>query len=172
MIRKKGLHAVGSTSRQKAIRNLDDAVSKMVRIRDEVLHCILWKYNDCDDEKMECGHFMPRQYEATRFHPCNVNAESSTCNSSHVSGYQPDKGFPYGLAIDEKYGKGMSLLLYRLAKPLHEKDKKPANDNWTETELETLKFAARKGARIYEQIYYELRPTHKPSKLTSSRHQK
>ena len=159
-----GLHAVGTTDRQRAIRNADDAVSLMVRERDRELGCILSEYNDCDPrDTMECGHFIPREFEATRYHPWNVNAESRGCNSSHVSGYQPDKGFPYGLAIDAKYGEGIALFLYRLAHPRHERNAIPKDESWTTTELEQLKAAARMGARVYSACYAELRPHHFPS---------
>jgi hypothetical protein len=114
---------------------------------------------------MECGHFIERQFEVTRFHPMNVNKECAPHNSSHVSGFRPDKGFPYGLAIDKKYGKGAALFLYRVAHPLHTKELTP-KESFTEDELNLLKDAARKGPRVYEAAYYELRPAHKflPSK--------
>jgi hypothetical protein len=158
-------HRVGSTPRQRAIRNADDAVSLMVRERDKDLRCILFEYNHCDPrDTIECGHFIPREFEATRYHPWNVNAESRGCNSSHVSGYRPDKGFPYGLAIDAKYGEGTALFLYRLAHPLHERNAIPNDESWTVRELEQLKAAARMGARAYTQVYFELRPSHRYTK--------
>jgi hypothetical protein len=112
---------------------------------------------------MECGHFIPREFEATRYHPYNVNSESKGCNASHVSGYRPDKGFPYGLAIDEKYGAGTALFLYRLANPLHEKNAIPKDESWTVVELGTLTDGARRGSQIYEAVYRQLRPWHFPS---------
>jgi hypothetical protein len=74
---------------------------------------------------------------------------------------QPDKGFPYGIAIDKKYGKGTALFLYRLAHPLHKKDQIAPKESFTEIELNTLKDAARRGSKVYEAIYYELRPHHR-----------
>ena len=144
---------------QKAVRNADDAVSIMVRARDEGA-CILFEANECDPRnKMECGHFIQRELMATRFHPCNLNKECSACNSSHVSGFRPDKGFPYSLAIDAKYGNGCALFLYNLSHPKHEIGG-TRDESWTIQELEQLKSAARMGSRVYEQIYYELRPHH------------
>jgi hypothetical protein len=158
MPRYNGLHAVGTTSRQRAIRNTDDAVSLMVRARDLEIPCILFSESPCNPKNtMECGHFIERGIEATRFHPMNVNKECASHNSSHVSGFRPDKGFPYGLAIDKKYGNGAALFLYRLAHPLHTKELTP-QDSFTEIELDLLKDAARKGPRVYEQIYYTMRP--------------
>ena len=145
----------------KAVRNCDDAVSIMVRARDEEIPCILFTANECDHRnKMECGHFIERERMATRFHPRNVNKECSKCNNSHVSGYRPDKGFPYSLAIDAKYGNGCALFLYNLSHPKHEiggtKD-----ESWEIGELEQLKSAAKISVRAYEQVYYSLRPHHK-----------
>ena len=77
-----------------------------------------------------------------------------------MSGYHPDKCFPYGLAIGEKYGEGTTLFLYRLANPLHEKNAIPKQEGWTEIELGSLKDAAKRGARVYEQTYFMLRPRH------------
>jgi hypothetical protein len=74
----KGLHPVGTTERQRAIRNADDAVSLIIRERDEDLSCILSFHNHCDPRnKMECGHFIER--EATRYHPWNLNKECKAC---------------------------------------------------------------------------------------------
>jgi hypothetical protein len=161
MRRYKGLHSVGTTDRQRAIRNADDAVSLMIRERDKDLPCILFEFNDCDPrDERECGHFIEREREATRYHPWNLNSESKGCNKSHVSGYRPDKGFPYGLAIDEKYGAGTALFLYRLAHPLHEKNAMPRDESWSVRELGTLTDAARRGATVYEATYFMLRPHH------------
>jgi hypothetical protein len=78
-----------------------------------------------------------------------VNKECSACNSSHISGYRPDKSFAYSVAIDAKYGDGTAKFLYELSKPIHQ---------WTTGELNLLKDAARMGSRVYEQVYFELRP--------------
>jgi hypothetical protein len=161
---RKDLHRVGTTDRQRAIRNTDDAVSRMVRFdRDADLPCILQFHNQCDPRNdMECGHFIARaDSEATRWHPYNVNKECSACNSSHASGYRPDKGFPYGLAINAKYGEGTALFLYRLAHPLHELNAIAKDESWMTTELDQLKAAARMGWRVYEQVYWQLRPHHR-----------
>jgi hypothetical protein len=117
--------------------------------------------------KMECGHFIEREREATRFHPWNVNKECAPHNSSHVSGYRPDKGFPYGLAIDEKWGDGVALFLYRLAHPLHEKDAIPKDESWTANELRQIASAARLGYPAFLQLYTELRPHHFPMRKSA-----
>lgn len=166
----KGLHRIGTTERQRAIANADRAVSLMVRERDSEEFCILFQAKHCDPRnEMECGHFIEREREATRYHPWNVNKECRSCNSSHVSGFQPDKGFAYGVAIDEKYGEGAAKFLYRLAHPLHGLNQIHARDeSWTAVELNTLKDAARHGAQVYEQMYFELRPWHRPEVLETA----
>lgn len=142
--------------KNKAIRNLDDAASKMIRLdRDSALPCIVCG-GYYQPEEFDNGHFIERGRMETRFHPLNMNKECSYCNSSHVSGYRPDKGYGYGLAIDQKWGVGASFFLYELSR-------KPILQmlQWSEIELNTLKDAARHGPRIYNQVYYELRPTHR-----------
>jgi hypothetical protein len=135
----------------------------MIRERDKDLPCILAEYNDCDPrDERECRHFIEREREPTRYHPFNLNSESKGCNKSHVSGYRPDKGVRYGLAIDQKWGAGVALFLYRLAHPLHEKNAIPRDESWSVNELNTIKDAARRGSRIYEAVYFDLRPLHRP----------
>jgi hypothetical protein len=101
-------------------------------------------------ERYDNGHFIERGRMATRFHPMNMNKECTGCNNSHESGYRPDKGFPYGLAIDERYGPGAAKFLYDLSRPTHQ---------WSLGELLVLKDAAKQSYRAYETTYYELRPT-------------
>jgi hypothetical protein len=136
-----------------------------VRERDKDVPCILFGQPiECSPKnKMECGHFIEREREATRFHPWNLNKECAPHNSSHVSGFRPDKGFPYGLAIDEKYGAGTALFLYRLAHPLHAKNAIPKDESWTTVELGTLTDAARRGYPVFFQVYREMRPWQFPS---------
>ena len=114
---------------------------------------------------MECGHFITRERMATRYHPMNVNAEGEGCNKLHRCGMNPDKGYPYGLAIDNRYGEGAAKFLWNLAYPKHEKNKIAEDEGWTTDELSTLRAAAKKGDRVYEAIYYELRPHHRFSAL-------
>lgn len=149
-----------SDPRRKEIRNLDDALSKLVRfVRDVYLPCVL-----CGRFKQEyhCGHFISRDEEVIRFHPMNVNKECSGCNESHVSGYRPDKGYPYSVAIDEKYGDGVSRFLYRLTRPLKEVGVIRQKDSFSVDEINFLKDAAlSQSPRLYEQAYYSIRPHHK-----------
>lgn len=160
----KGLHAVGTTDRQRAIRNADDAVSLMIREHDKDLPCILAFHNHCDPRnKMTCGHYVERAEEATRYHPWNLSKECSACNSSHVSRFRPDKGAAYTIAIDEKWGAGTASFLFYLAFPKHEKNAIPRNESWSVNELEQITSAARMGYRAYEQVYFELRGWHRPN---------
>jgi hypothetical protein len=73
-----------------------------------------------------------------------------------VSSFRPDKSYGYGLAIDSKWGGGSAKLLWDISRPIHQ---------WTTNELEQLRSAARMGARTYAQLYFDLRPTHRPSGL-------
>ena len=142
--------------KNKAVRNLDDALSLCIRNdRDAALPCILCgKYKSPDE--FDNGHFIERGRMETRFHPYNCNKECRSCNTSHVSGFRPDKGFGYGLAIDQKWGVGASLFLYQLSR-------KPTLEmlQWSENELKQLTSAARMGYPVYVQLYFELRPTHR-----------
>jgi hypothetical protein len=70
-----------------------------------------------------------------------------------VSGYRPDKGFVYCVAIDAKWGDGPAKFLYNLSRPTHTEGT---------AELEQLWSAARIGPRAYDQLYFILRPSHHP----------
>ena len=70
----------------KAIRNLDDALSIMVRARDEELPCILFEANECDHRNdMQCGHFIQREPDCT---PARIAASvgRTTPSGVHVIG--------------------------------------------------------------------------------------
>jgi hypothetical protein len=88
---------------------------------------------------------------ATRFHPLNCNRQGTKENR-----FEGGKTFEYGLALDKKYGKGCAIFLEKLSRTI---------ENWTEGELATLREAAKIGERVYEDIYYGLRPTHQFKKL-------
>jgi hypothetical protein len=91
---------------------------------------------------------------ATRFHPWNCNKECVGCNRQDYSRYGKEKSFEYGLAVDEKWGLGTAIFLYRLAETI---------EPWTTIELEQLRSAARMGPRAYGQLYREIRPHHFPN---------
>lgn len=124
---------------QKAIRLTDVAVAKMIRERDN--SCIT-----CDEvhDAMDCGHFRRREYMSTRFHPMNLNAQGVKENR-----FEGGRMYEYGMAIDQKYGKGWAEFLNQLSRKI---------EPWTTEELEQLRSAARMGPKVYEHLYFELRP--------------
>ncbi len=151
-MKRSALKRISSDPRKKAIAALDRALSDMIRLgRDLESPCILCgKYKLAYDN----GHFIERGRMGTRFHPMNCNKECTGCNNSHVSGYRADKGFPYGMAINRKWGAGVAEFLYELSRPI---------SSWDIKELEQLKSAARIGSAAYRQLYFELRPSHYPA---------
>jgi len=60
--------------------------------------------------------------------------------------------YEHAIAIDRIHGKGWATFLEKLAR-------KP--EIWTVEELEQLRSAGRMGPRVYEQLYFELRPDHR-----------
>ena len=127
---------------QKAIHLTDIAVAKMIRERDQ--NCIT-----CDEvhEAMDCGHFRRRELMSTRFHPMNLNAQGAKENR-----FEGGRTYEYGLAIDRKYGAGCAEFLNQLSRKI---------EPWTVQELEQLRSAARMGPRVFEQLYFEMRPAHR-----------
>ena len=148
MKRYRGLHKVGSSPLQKAISYLDRDVSKMVLERDEKEGCITCGAKNC---KFDNGHFRIRQNMSTRFHPLNCNKQCQKDNR-----FAGGKTFEYGVALDKKYGKGCALFLERLSRKI---------ENWDVNEVNVLRDAAKRGWRVYEQVFYELRPNYKFKKL-------
>lgn len=93
--------------RQRLIKNLDDAFSLYIRLRDRVSEdyakCItcgavnIWK----GENKVDCGHFQVRQHMGTRWNEKNCAAQCVTCNK-----YNQGRQYEFGLALDSKFGKG------------------------------------------------------------------
>ena len=136
-----GLHKIGSTSIQKEIAKLDMALSKLVRAYEK--ECITCGSRTA---QMDCGHFRVRQNMSTRFHPLNVHAQCVKENR-----FQGGKTYEYGLALDKKYGKGTSLFLENLSRKICQ---------WDLKQLQSLTAAAKIGMKVYEAVYYELKPEH------------
>ena len=81
-------------------RKLDQAFSRFIRLRDansdgfgECISCGKWA-------KLQAGHFVPRQFLATRWMETNVAGQCSHCNC-WLHGNQAE----YYLAIVKKYNK-------------------------------------------------------------------
>lgn len=137
-----GAHTSRPASEHQAeIRKTDIAVSKM--IREQAGPCMT-----CGEEHevYDCGHFRRRELMPTRFHPWNLGKQGRKENR-----FEGGRMFEYGLAIDAKYGAGTALFLKKLSETI---------EPWTITELQQLRSAARMGARVYEAVYFELRPEH------------
>ncbi|MDE2098537.1 MAG: recombination protein NinG [Patescibacteria group bacterium] len=144
-----GLNRYGKSEQSKAIRKLDAAVSKMVRERDEKLGCIT---SGRIGIPLDCGHFRRRECMSTRFHPLNVNGQAVKDNR-----FEGGRTFEYGLALDRRYGTGCALFLDKLSRSFE--------GAWSLDDMAFLTDAARKGARVYEQVYYSLRPHHRFDKI-------
>jgi hypothetical protein len=139
---RKGLHRVGITEHQKAIAATQTAVNAMIRERDAGQPCI-----SCGKpRKLEAGHFRNSNQGTTRFHPWNLNGQCATCNR-----YSGGVTYEYGVALDRKWGRGTAAFIERLSRKI---------EPWETRELGTLRDAARRGARVYEQTYFTLRSGH------------
>src|SRR3990167_2677458 len=71
--------------------------SKFIRWRDKG-QCYTCK-NKNDPKKMQCGHFVPRQYLSTRYSEVNNHCQCYVCNMLY--GGQPDI---YALNLQRDYG--------------------------------------------------------------------
>lgn len=151
--RNAGLHRISTNPRKHELRNTQDAVNAMIRARDGNTEgmgsCITCgRYL-----KLQAGHFRISENEATRFHPYNLNGQCASCNC-----FAGGMTYEHARAIDKKYKKGTADFLAKLSR---------TQEPWSIEELGTLKDAARKGIRVYEQTYFMLRPEHKPNSKQS-----
>ena len=74
-------------SEWKKLRDKLDAIfSKFIRLRDSDENGII-KCCTCDSrkswKKVDCGHFIPRQYLSTRWEESNCHAQTKDCNGFH-----------------------------------------------------------------------------------------
>jgi len=116
---------------KKLIKELDQIFSKYIRLRDSVndigfcITCgkpVIWKHADC-------GHYIKRQYMATRFDEQNCNLQCKRCNYCEQGADEK-----YKIAIDKKYGKGTSE---RLEMRKHNTTRLP--DFYIKSEIERYK---------------------------------
>lgn len=92
-----------SPSKKQAIRELDELVSKIVRLRDG--RCVT-----CGAaENLSCGHFEHRANYAIRWDLRNCNAQCLSCNGKHEH-----MTFPYRSYMAAKYGEGIFEELHEL----------------------------------------------------------
>lgn len=107
-----------AANRRKSVKSLktslDRVFSVFIRLRDAdsegFVRCItsgkrMW-WRDS-----QCGHFLSRRYNATRFHEMNSHAQSPYDNC-YLAGNQ----YIYGLKIAEKYGEHVPTMLVELSK--------------------------------------------------------
>ena len=98
-----------------AMLKADKAFSIFIRKRDEPHGCITcgrhvpWKEADC-------GHFMSRECQSTRYNEQNCNLQCRECNSK-------DDKEAYALAIDRRYGEGTADKLRVLSKQFCKRNK-------------------------------------------------
>lgn len=89
-------------------KELDSIFSLYIRYRDGFKRNGLW-YSQCITcgvikpikQGMQCGHFMSRVHNSTRYDEENCNAQCVGCNMFH-GGEQ----YKYSIMVDKKYGKG------------------------------------------------------------------
>lgn len=105
-------------------KKLDAIFSKYIRKRDNYT-CFTCGIKKVEGERgMQNGHFIPRQYNNTRYDERNCNAQCYACNMLY--GGQPDI---YALRLQEKYGEGILKELNATRNKVKQ---------WTVPELEKL----------------------------------
>ena len=78
-------------------KELDAVFSRYIRQRDEG-QCFTCPHKD-DPKKMQCGHFVPRQYLAVRYDEKNCNCQCYSCNMLYGG-----QGATYAIRLAQKYG--------------------------------------------------------------------
>lgn len=86
---------------------LDKLFSEYIRRRDKG-QCYTCKKQD-EVKRMQCGHFIPRQYLATRYDEVNCHCQCYACNMLYNG--QPGA---FALRLDRDYGKGTVEMLEQL----------------------------------------------------------
>jgi hypothetical protein len=141
MKRQFGLHSHATTPFSKAVRNLDDAVSKLVRQHYESLGCFTCPHI-ATWNNMDCGHFRRRECMNTRFNLYNLGNQCRSCNR-----FNGGMSYEMGRKLDEIWGLGTAVRMDRESRIIKQ---------WEIKELEQLKSAAKLGWLPYLQLYAEL----------------
>jgi hypothetical protein len=81
-------------------KKLDTIFSKYIRYRDQG-HCYTCPKKD-DPKRMQCGHFVPRQYLAVRYSEINCHTQCYACNMFYNG--QPSR---FALNLERDYGRGI-----------------------------------------------------------------
>lgn len=82
--------------------------------KDEMVACITCERIN-HYKKMQCGHFMSRQHNTTRYHFKNTAPQCYGCNVM-----QQGKQYEFGRALDKRYGEGTALAMYYLSRNSHQ----------------------------------------------------
>lgn len=78
-------------------KELDAVFSKYIRQRDKG-QCFTCPKKD-DPKRMQCGHFVPRQYLSVRYDERNCNCQCYACNMLYGG-----QGATYAIRLAQKYG--------------------------------------------------------------------
>jgi hypothetical protein len=80
-------------------KKLDEVFSRYIRYRDEG-QCYTCPHKD-DPKRMQCGHFVPRQYLAVRYDEVNCHCQCYACNMLYNG--QPSR---FAMNLERDYGEG------------------------------------------------------------------
>ena len=101
-------------TRKQAVKKLDEAFSKYIRLRNADAHGTTecWTCGKKDHwKKLQAGHFQSRKHYSTRWNETNVQVQCVGCNV-----YRYGEQYKFGSLLDIKYGKGTADKLYQKAK--------------------------------------------------------
>lgn len=140
------MNRVRNTDLGRAENLLDRYFSIMIRERDKEKPCIACgKYHT----NYQAGHYRRRELLATRWDYRNVNGEGEGCNMGHKRKYGIKDMDVYRENLNNRWGAWTAEALYERSKPFK-------GHRFTLIEIKTLSDAARKGWRVYHQIYDEI----------------
>ena len=95
-------------------KELDKWFSLYIRLRyayeDGITECFTC-YKIDHYKKLQCGHFMSRRHQSTRWHEENCQVQCVKCNM-----FEQGMQWKFGENLDNKYGKNTSENLYILSR--------------------------------------------------------
>ena len=104
-----------SKTKSLAKKKADKYFSDFIRKRDAQKPCVT-----CGNYKSDkdCGHFVSRRFEATRYDEKNAHGQCLKCNR-----FENGNQFEHGQAIDKMYGEGTAEKLFIKSKMLCKRKK-------------------------------------------------
>lgn len=90
------------------MKKADRYFSEYIRLRDKDAPCITCGSYVSD---ADCGHFLSRRFQSTRYDEKNANKQCAKCNR-----FEYGNQWEHGLAIDKKFGEGTSHEIYLKSK--------------------------------------------------------